>query len=145
MQHIPYVISDDTITLCLKGVPYTLDTTHHNFDAIITHLRERSADADTLLKLVSIPTAIEALKIGKVTVGTDAVFYDGKIVHSHLTERMLDLITRGLDVTPWAKFMERLYDNPSKIAVDELYLWLEQSRMPITEDGCFLAYKKVKD
>jgi hypothetical protein len=97
------------------------------------------------LKLVSIPEAIAALKIGKVTVRTDAILYDGRIVHSHLTERMLDLLTQGLDVAPWARFMERLYANPSKIAVDELYLWLERSRMPITEDGCFLAYKKVKD
>lgn len=35
--------------------------------------------------------------------------------------------------------------NPSKTAVDELYDWLEGTQLPITEDGHFLAYKKVRD
>jgi len=36
-------------------------------------------------------------------------------------------------------------NNPSKTAIDELYLWIEHSGMPITPDGCFLAFKKVQD
>jgi signal peptidase I len=35
--------------------------------------------------------------------------------------------------------------NPSRAAVSELYDWLEKTSLPITEDGDFLAYKKVRD
>jgi hypothetical protein len=35
--------------------------------------------------------------------------------------------------------------NPSKRAVDELYGFLEKNNLPITPDGHFLAYKKVRD
>jgi hypothetical protein len=35
--------------------------------------------------------------------------------------------------------------NPSKRAVDELYGFLEKGNLPITADGCFLAYKKVRN
>ena len=35
-------------------------------------------------------------------------------------------------------------ENPSKRAVDELYGFLEASKLPITQDGYFLAYKSVK-
>jgi len=34
--------------------------------------------------------------------------------------------------------------NPSKRAVTELYGFLEKNNLPITSDGHFLAYKKVK-
>ena len=34
--------------------------------------------------------------------------------------------------------------NPSNRAVEELYGFLEASSLPITDDGCFLAYKSVR-
>jgi hypothetical protein len=40
--------------------------------------------------------------------------------------------------------MENLYANPSKRAVTELYGFLEKNNLPITPDGYFLAYKKVR-
>jgi hypothetical protein len=36
-------------------------------------------------------------------------------------------------------------ENPSYRAVNELYGFLEKNRLPITPDGHFLAYKKVRD
>jgi len=42
------------------------------------------------------------------------------------------------------QFMENLYQNPSKRAVTELYGFLEKGNLPITPDGHFLAYKKVR-
>jgi hypothetical protein len=35
--------------------------------------------------------------------------------------------------------------NPSKRSTEELYKFLEHKAMPITPDGCFLAYKGVND
>jgi len=35
--------------------------------------------------------------------------------------------------------------NPSKRAVDETYWFLENYGLPITDDGCFLAYKAVRN
>jgi len=42
-------------------------------------------------------------------------------------------------------FMNNLMQNPSKRAVDELYGFLEKNSLPITPEGCFLAYKKVRE
>jgi hypothetical protein len=42
-------------------------------------------------------------------------------------------------------FMENLMSNPSRRAVNELYGFLEKGELPITPDGCFLAYKRVRD
>jgi hypothetical protein len=40
--------------------------------------------------------------------------------------------------------MHNLHKNPSKRAVEELYGFLEKGALPITPDGYFLAYKKVR-
>src|SRR3990167_7995736 len=42
------------------------------------------------------------------------------------------------------QFMSNLMENPSKRAVDQLYSFLEHKNLPVTEDGCFLAYKAVR-
>jgi hypothetical protein len=145
MNLIPHTYNGDTITVYLKGVPYPIDASHPNFKAVVDKLAAHSTDVEEMLKLVSVRSFIQGLKIGNVRVGTDAVYYKDQVVHSHLTNRMLDIVSQGLDVGPWARFLDNLNDNPSKVAVDELYLWLEKSGMPLTEDGHFLAYKKVKD
>jgi hypothetical protein len=142
---VPYVLSDGTLTLHLQGRPHPIDRSQPNWEAIIAALGKPETTEDDLLPLVSVKKFVEGLQIGKVKVGEDAIFYDGKPVHSHLTTRMIEIVKAGLPVEPWARFMDHLYQNPSNTAVEELYLWMEHANMPITDDGCFLAYKKVRE
>jgi len=46
---------------------------------------------------------------------------------------------------PLIAFLKNLYNNPSKVAVQELYLFLEKAELPITSDGHFIAYKVIKN
>lgn len=55
------------------------------------------------------------------------------------------MLREGFNVNPFVKFMENLMLNPSKRAVDELYGFLEACNLPITPDGHFLAYKRVRN
>jgi hypothetical protein len=41
--------------------------------------------------------------------------------------------------------MENMMTNPSFRAVNELYGFLEKNNLPITPDGHFLAYKRVRE
>jgi len=66
-------------------------------------------------------------------------------LHSAITNRIIKMSQQGLDSQPLINFISRLYDNPSKTAVEELYLFIEACELPITEDGCFIAYKIVRD
>jgi hypothetical protein len=53
------------------------------------------------------------------------------------------MLQEDFPIDPLANFMDNLMTNPSKRAVTELYGFLEVNNLPITPDGCFLAYKKV--
>lgn len=61
-----------------------------------------------------------------------------------LVKKIIKMAEDGFDAHPLMYFIELLYQNPSKIAVDELFLFLENSQLPITEDGHFIAYKIVR-
>lgn len=80
-----------------------------------------------------------------VSIHHGIIMFDGIPVHGTLTTRMLKMIDEQFDVRPMGLFLENLMENPSYRAVNELYEFLEKSQLPITEDGHFLAYKKVRN
>ncbi len=71
--------------------------------------------------------------------------FDPVPLSNAITDRILDQAAQGFNVGPMMKFMANLLANPEKSAVDELYLFLEACKLPITEDGCFIAYKIIKE
>tara|TARA_R110002073_G_scaffold309611_1_gene479930 strand:+ start:325 stop:981 length:657 start_codon:yes stop_codon:yes gene_type:complete len=87
----------------------------------------------------------KALKGSAAELRGSNVYYKDEIVNSLLAKRILTLTNEGFDGSPLLLFLENLMSNPSKRAVDELYGFLEVSKLPITDDGHFLAYKSVRD
>jgi hypothetical protein len=62
-----------------------------------------------------------------------------------VVKRITKLVNEGFDAQPLVNFLSNLYSNPSKVAVDELFLFLDKSELPITTDGHFIAYKIVRN
>jgi len=81
----------------------------------------------------------------QVRIDHGIVLYNGVAVHGTLVDRMLTMIDTGFDVGYMGKFLENMMMNTSYRAVNELYGFLEKSNLPLTEDGCFLAYKRVRN
>lgn len=137
-----YIVTANSITILIKNRPEIIDNTHPNFDKVEMALKA-GADEDTILKMMNVSKAVIEFGEGKVTVDNGEIMYDGEAVHSALATRIISLMERGFDIKPFTNFMENLYQNPSKSAVDGLYGFLEACDLPITEDGCFMAYKKI--
>ena len=143
MSRIASIVSNDgTITLMLDGSPYTIGTEHPNYLSIKESLRD--SDADTLLTLVDIPKSVKAFANGVCEVRDGVIYYEGNPLHNNLTNRILTLMNEGFPFEPMLRFLENLMSNPSARAVNELYDFLEHKNLPITEDGCFLAYKGTR-
>lgn len=81
----------------------------------------------------------------QVRVEHGIVLYNGVPIHGTLVDRMLIMIDDGFDVKYMGMFLENLMNNTSYRAVNELYGFLEKSDLPLTDDGCFLAYKRVRN
>lgn len=52
---------------------------------------------------------------------------------------------QGKKIRHLLRFMDNLYQNPSQKARNAFYDWLIDNDLPITDDGCCLAYKSVND
>lgn len=140
---IPFRVTPTSITLVLNGVTHILtQESHPNYDKVREALKAK--EFDQLEALIDVPKAVEAFGKGKVKVVDGVVYYGDYAIHNTLTKRMMEMMGEGFDVDPMALFLENLMQNPSKRAVDELYDFLEACDLPITDDGHFVAYKKVR-
>lgn len=148
---IAYTITPSSVNLLLHGRMRTLNSTHPNFSAVREALKNyglygASPELEArIADLVDIPQFIAKVTAGRVKVGDNAVYFDDKEVHGVIAKRLLGMLGHGFNISPLARFLDRLMANPIPTAADELYLWMEQSELPLTDDGCFLAFKKVRD
>ena len=68
---------------------------------------------------------------------------DKNPVDISIAKKILEFYKAQLPYAPLIAFWNNLKKNPSKDSQDQLFLFLQANSMPITPDGCFLAYKKV--
>lgn len=131
------------IAATINGQSYTIDTDHPKYKQALEAVR--SKDWTGFINLVNISKQVE-----NYFEGTDAqikdgsINYHGQIIHNTLTKRILSFMREGLPHEPLLNFFKNLMENPSRRAVNELYDFLEAGELPITEDGCFLAFKNVR-
>lgn len=153
-MNIPYTLSDRTLTLYVEGESYTVPRDWHGFDHLKILLSQPEHDVQAITDHVggynpnftSQAFVVEdGMTLSDIEVTRHAVFFKGQKVNSTLATRMIDVQSQGLPLDPWIKFMANVYDNPADYARSELYEWLERSTLPITDDGCFLAFKRVRD
>jgi len=139
---IPYILTDNSLTVVVNGKAHTMDSTNPAFTQAVEALK--SEDTDKLEQMFDTSKAVENYIDGSIAVQDGVVRYQGHEVHNHVVERILDFMRGGLPYKPLVKFLEKLMANPSRRAVNELYTFLEHKAMPLTPDGNFLAYKGVK-
>lgn len=159
---IQYVFSgavdggEGSVTFYANGEMHTVSSDSPSFEeikeALIHQTPEFGVSADALVRLAAPVTAvIEAIEAlgnrvpaGTVEVDYSGVKFNGVPVHGVLVDRIVEIARAFGNIAPWVAFMENLFQNPSYTSRQELYLWLEKGKLPLTEDGHFLAFKKVR-
>lgn len=151
MTNFNYYVSDESVTVFVNGKTYTVDTEHPNFDLVKNGLLNgKYTSEDDLVQDIDQTALVEAnLESDRVSVREGVVSYradDGSEVQvaNGLTKRLIWMLKRGQNGKHIVKFLENLMQNPSQESIMELYEFLEANSLPITGDGCFLAYKKVR-
>ena len=138
----PYLIQGSNIVVVIGNKSHTISKTHITYTKVLEAIKAGDWD--------SVPDIIEPKKVvlnygqGNVSIQGETLFWKGKELNTGLSVRMIQMLQEGFPIEPMVNFMENLYKNPSKRAVTELYGFLEKSNLPITPDGHFLAYKKVR-
>lgn len=119
---------------------------HENYDKIREAIKNRDYDeAQSLIDLASEMMKRFDSVAGNVSIRHGVLYFGDRGIGGVLGDRAVRMHSEGFDMAPMFAFVENLYQNPSSRAVKELYGFLEACDLPITEDGCFLAYKMVRD
>lgn len=138
-----YIITPEGITVVSNGQSYTLSSTHGNYNDVLDAIRNDEPES-VIIELLNPKVALTRYLGDKFEVGENTVKFNGEEVHGTLVRRIIDCHRDGLPTEPLLKFFENLEANPSFRARQELYDFLAHRNMPITPDGCFLAYKSVR-
>jgi len=143
MANIPYILTEQSLTVVLNGKSMTMESTNPKFeDAKVALTEENWEELESCFDLSS---AVVNFTDGNIKVDEGIVTYKDETVHNHVVDRILNFMSNGLPYKPLVKFLEKLMENPSRRAIEELYSFLEHKSMPLTPDGNFLAYKGVKE
>jgi len=154
---IPYIIKPDSATLFVKGRGHTVASDHVNFKEIVSKLESGTDDAGALMQLIDIVKSLGAQRVepNAVSRGNQDVTFDiasgtlkyrGFPLSGYIATKAGELHRAGKQkpLQMFLAFLENLYQNPRNTIAERLYKFLEVGNMPLTEDGYFLAYKKIR-
>lgn len=102
-------------------------------------------DEEGIIKTLFAGKAIPDYTDGNFKVRGEDVYLEGeeKPVNPVISKKIVEFMRKKLPYDPLIKFCQNIKANPSQSSKDELFLFLQHNHMPITPDGCFLAYKTV--
>jgi len=139
-----YSLTDSTLSVIINGRVLQTDRSNPGWATIKDLLvADDTDDAD----LIALFAPIEHIRrqINEISVVDGVVFRGNVPLHNEMSRRMMDVFAEGLDIGPWIKLAQNIEDNPSEMAREELYPFMEKSGLPMTPDGCLIAFKKVRD
>ncbi len=141
-----YVFSGTKLVfVTADGKQYTVEKSNPRFPHVAKAITENRSDDDIVAALGNFGSVKDYVaKHSNVEYKSGVVYVNGKALHNTVASRVALFAQNGLPIEPLLKFIGNLEDNPSYNSREELYQFLEQMDIVLTEDGCFLAYKSVR-
>lgn len=139
-----YLITNNSIVIHTKTQTFNLQANTPKGAQVIALIKAKKWDE--LSELLAPATVIPARTGGLFFVDTDGQLYtqgDSTPIHTIIAKKLLSFLQEGLPCEALVNFWNNLKQNPSQHSIEQLYGFLEANHHPLTDDGCFLAYKKV--
>lgn len=137
------ISAEGVINAIIGGKKHSLQPDSPYYREAVTALR--TEDSTLFLQAIDRDTVYRKKSDGKITLSEDGVVcFGGQPINNLVTKRIESFIRLDLPIDPLLKFLEKTLQNPKETAVDELYRFLETNELPITSDGNFLGWKRVR-
>lgn len=142
----PYtaIVTDESIAIIVSdGRQYSVHSGSESYENV-KELVMKAALLEEVIQATNVARAVMK-RLNKIEYRDGQLFYEDIPVSCGMIPRIMQ--TDEIGETGYTKALEnmfgRLIENPSRRVVDQLYKFLETNQLPITPDGCFLAYKRV--
>jgi hypothetical protein len=141
MKNIGTLLTDDSLTVVVNGNSRTIHKSHLNFSQALDAYKD--SDWDRLVSVLDAASAVKAFGEGSLEVVDGSIRWNGQVVHNTICNRIFDFMQKDYPYKPLLNFLNKLMENPSKHCVDQLYNYVEKYKLPIEDNGNFLAWKAV--
>jgi len=146
-QMYPYhLIEGRSVVVQVEGVYRNYEVRDPNFYDLVEAIEAN--DKQRVREITDTKGILASTEIanGRVEVKTDGVYIDGVRRGGRLIDRIMGMVRRGAKTTErFTLLLERIENNPDVDARESVYDFIAHCNLPITADGCILAYKFVKD
>jgi hypothetical protein len=145
-----YIIHPNNIgiTFFYNNAPFRVQQTDVKYKEALAifdlPLDEQDEALESLIRGPVLPTSEKEAEIAGFAINGQTVSYKGENLPQVLANKVLTFVEQNLPIDLFLKFWENLRQNPSYSSIHELYDFLAYKDLPLTEDGCFLAYKGVQ-
>jgi hypothetical protein len=130
----------DSIVINHNAKTTTLRSGDARFNQVVLAIKEnRLQDIPELLDVESI-FAKKGLQLQD-----GALLMEGEPLPEALSKRVIRLVEEQMPIDIMVKFWNNLKENPSFNSRKMLYQFLEHNGHPLTEDGCFIAYRGITE
>lgn len=144
MKYHSHLITPANITIVFSDTnPVSIPVEDYRYELVWELLQAKRFQ--DLWAAVDVGEKINAHTNGKFTVSNGVVIIDGEELPSTLSDKLLEFVAQKEDTTPLEKFWQNLKKNPSKDSKRDLFDFMRVNKMPITPNGHFIAYKRVRD
>jgi hypothetical protein len=140
-KEIPYTITEKAITVFVDGGNHQVHGNDSRYGDVLNAIR--AGLFDTIRSILDIKQQLIDGSNGTLYLLDGIVQSDDYVVPTSFGERIVYMSQRSLPLDSYIRFLKNVNDNPDPRAVDETYGFIEHCDLPITPDGCFLAYKMV--
>lgn len=134
--------NEQGFTVIFGGEPFSVNADHPNYEKLLH--AARVGNKTQFDRYYDIKQEINS-KYRDVVVKNGVVYYKEQPVDHRVCDRIVEYVREGNDPEAFCLFLDNIMSNPSKRSIEELFGFLEHRNLPITRDGCFLAYKTVRD
>ncbi len=141
-KKVSWLITDNNVTVNYDGETHTVKRSETLAEQLILAVKE--GRLEEIPTLVSTAKRIEKFSNGNFVVKDGRVEINGVAAPEVLSNKIIRFANEGLPFKPLLKFAENLQANPSFRAVNELFQFLEKNDHPLTEDGNFLAFRRIR-
>lgn len=141
MSKVNYHITQNSVTVNFEGKTLSIARGDQRFAKVISAIKE--GRLDEIPEIVDISAAFA--KDGFKLVDGQVVTPTGEALPVELNARIIEFQREGLPFQHLLKFWDNLKQNPSFRSREQLFKFLEHNGHPLTDDGCFIAYRGVTE
>lgn len=135
-----------SLVVIIDGKPYNVDTSHPNYAVLFKafHTNNEQLFLDNYDVVAKLKEEIKTITVDGLVVENERILFRGEVLNDNLVETILTLKRSGQNFEPLLNLLENRLKNPRYQARLQVWDFLRFKEMPITEDGCFIAYKTVR-